>query len=159
MRQIQVDYFARALTTVLDDLGRVFSQRAPGGWQVAWAMDLKTQQGRFPKDDQIRRVRKELPSLQPEARQERLFNIVKWYGDLCQLYSDGVSGDCKYNTTTWEDEIRKNVPPDREETVHFTFLVSRSAGGEYQADAFQRRATIAFGKGSVHGTKIDFSTF
>src|SRR5438874_2576643 len=33
MRQLQVDYFGRSLTTVLEDLGRVFQEEQPAAWQ------------------------------------------------------------------------------------------------------------------------------
>ncbi len=159
MRQIQLDYFARNLTKVLDDLDRVFQADRPAAWQVAWAMDLKTQQGRFPTDTSIRKTR-ELLRAQPDSRKEFLTGIVLWYDGLCRTgLVDGVKRDCRYNVDTWGHQIRSGVPPDREEAVHFTHLVSRTASnqdGAYQADAFQRRATIAFGKGSVHGTRIDF---
>ena len=40
MRQIQVDYFARSLTTILDDLSRIFHTAQPEAWMVAWAMGV-----------------------------------------------------------------------------------------------------------------------
>lgn len=156
MRQIQLDYFVETLTRTLDDLQRVFGNKTPAAWQVAWAIDLKTQQGHFPVDRDINRVRKELPGLPGDARKKKLASIVTWYYGLCSVYSNGVSNDCDYNRTEWDQRIDVIVPSDREETVHFTFLVSRGARGEFQADAFERRASIAFGKGSVHGSKVDF---
>lgn len=166
MRQLQIDYFARDLTKILDDLQRVFRSKEPAAWQVAWAMDLKTQQGRFPSDSAISSVRKKLDTDTGNARQERLAGVVLWYAGLCGTgFEDGVKLDCKYNVDTWNKQIgEKAVSRDREEAVHFTHIVSRTAQGKpdqgvegaYQADAFQRRATIAFGKGSVHGYKLDF---
>lgn len=160
MRQIQVDYFARSLTTVLDDLNRVFQKRAPAAWQVAWAMDLKTQQDRFPTDTSIKRIRALLK--EQVERRNRLVGIIKWYEGLCQSGdAEGVRYDCDYNVSMWTHSVNADlITYDREEAVLFTFLVSRTArnqDGLYQADAFQRRATIAFGKGSIHGTRLDFS--
>jgi hypothetical protein len=161
MRQIQVDYFARNLTRILDDLNRVFGATEPAPWQVAWAMDLKTQQDRFPKDKSIIRIRKELSQETLDERKDRLNGIIEWYEGLCRSGSaEGVRLDCNYNRDTWHTQIENHYPEStREQAVHFTYLVSRTAEneeGQYQADAFQRRATIAFGKGSVHGFRIDF---
>jgi len=164
MRQIQVDYFARSLTTILDDLSRIFHTAQPEAWMVAWAMDLKTQQGRFPSDNSIARVRKDLMTLELPQRKVKLFGIVSWYKATCDIgYSSGVKEDCTYNVSTWNGLIANQYPPsEREETIHFTYAVSHTAtgqDGDYQADAFQRRAAIAFGKGSVHGTRVDFSEY
>jgi hypothetical protein len=84
-----------------------------------------------------------------------------WYDGLCQSGSvGGVVYDCTYNVTTWNVISQQGrLEIDRQEAVHFTYLVSRTAStgdGFYQADAFQRRATIAFGRGSVHGMRIAF---
>lgn len=159
MRQLQVDYFARDLTKILDDLGRVFQAQEPAAWQVAWAMDLKTQQGRFPSDSAINSVRKKLDNDSSDIRAERLAAVVLWYEGLCRSgFEEGVSHDCKYNVEVWNKQINgRSLTRLREEAVHFTHIVSRTAIGKegaYQADTFQRRATIAFGKGSVHGYKI-----
>ncbi len=161
MRQIQVDRFGRALTSVLDDMDRVFKTHY-AAWQIAWAMDLKTQQGRFPKDSSIRQVREEIRKSEVPVRKEHLMRFINWYeSESRSPYAIGVKGDWDYNTKTWRHEVMADfVGPDREEVLHFTWLVSHTAAnkdGAYQADAFERRATIAFGKGSVHGHVLDFS--
>jgi hypothetical protein len=157
MRQIQLDYFARAMTTVLDDIQRVFGSAQPKCWQVAWAMDLKTQQGHFPTDTAIKQIRQRLASLQPSERRQQITGILEWYDGLCKSgYSDGVRDDCTYNMTVWGEQV---LTPDRDEVLHFTHLLSRTAvnqDGLYQADTFQRRATIVFGRGSVHGNRVQF---
>lgn len=160
MRQIQVDYFVRNLTRVLDDLNRVFQQREPRAWQIAWAMDLKTQQGKFPSDSSIKRIRKSLVHATLQERQGMLLGIVEWYEGLCRSGDvGGVRFDYSYNVDTWTHAIKGDtLVRDREEAVHFTYLVSRTARNEdglYQADAFQRRATIAFGRGQVHRSVIE----
>lgn len=164
MRQVQIDYFARTLTTVLDDLSRVFQRREPGAWQVAWAMDLKTQQGRFPTDASIKRIRLAMAAESVQQRRDGLLAIIEWYEGLCGSGDvAGVQRDYRYNVTTWTRISSSGVlTQDREETVHFTYVVSRTArtdDGLYQADAFQRRATIAFGMGSVHGTHVELASF
>jgi hypothetical protein len=164
MRQIQVDYFARRLTSVLDDLNRLFHHPKPEAWQVAWAMDLKTQQGRFPTDRSIAETRNEIMTLELTERKKRLTGIVEWYKAQCDAGdSDGVKLDCDYNFSVWNNLITNSYPAaSREEAVHLTYLVSRTAAnqdGSYQADSFQRRAAIAFSKGSVHGNRVDFSQF
>lgn len=162
MRQIQVDHFARSLQSVLDDLERVFAIDRPKTWQIAWAMDLKTQQSRFPTNDSISKIRKQRESQVVDERKSRLNGVVKWYEGLCESgTSEGIRLDCNYNVRTWREIISAaDLEAAREDTVHFTHLVSRTArtqDGAYQGDAFQRRAAIALGKGSVHGSKVDFT--
>lgn len=161
MRQLQVDYFGRSLTRVIDDLQRVFAESSPEAWQVAWAMDLKTQQGRFPTDASIKRIRA-LRTAMPSERQQKLIGVIDWYRGECTTGNAAISNeDCQYNIDTWTGEITsERVTIPRQEAVHFSYIVSHTAAnddGRYQPDAFQRRATIAFGKGSVHRMRIDFS--
>ncbi len=162
MRQIQIDYFARAVTSVLSDLARVYETNHPAPWQVAWAVDMKTQQGnKFPTDRNIQRIRQDSEDLPPEERKRRLIGVVKWYEGLCESgLSQGIRFDCPYNVKTWPTLLNLAIEEKaRERTVHFTFLVSRTAqndNGSFQGDAFQRRAAMAFGRGSVHRTVYDF---
>lgn len=162
MRQIQIDYFARNLTRVLSDLDRIYQSSKPKAWQVAWAMDIKTQQGnKFPTDNNIRRIKELTRSASHEERHRRLSGVIKWYDGLCdEGTSDGVRLDCAYNIKIWNGMVSDiSNEAEREETVHFTHLVARTAqnqNGAYQANAFQRRATIVFGRGSVNGSKVDF---
>ena len=88
MRQIQLDYFSRAITSVLSDLARVFETSEPAPWQVAWAVDMKTQQGnKFPTDRNISRIRQDSESLPPEDRRRRLVGVVKWYEGFVRIGS------------------------------------------------------------------------
>jgi hypothetical protein len=163
MRQLQLDYFSRSVTSVLSDLDRVYLTPKPAPWQVAWAVDLKTQQGeRFPTDKNIRKVRQYTDMLSVEERKKRLGGIVKWYEGLCDSgTSEGIKGDCPYNVKTWPSLFDRVVSDKaREQTIHFSHLVARTAqniDGGYQGDSFQRRAAIVFGSGSVHRTVYDFS--
>jgi hypothetical protein len=162
MRQIQLDYFARSVTSVLSDLARVFETNHPAPWQVAWAVDLKTQQGnKFPTDKNIQRIRQEGETLAVDERKKRLNGVIKWYEGLCESgSSQGIKFDCPYNVKTWPTLVDRAVEEKaRERTVHFTYLVSKTAqndDGAYQGNAFQRRAAMAFGRGSVHRTVYDF---
>lgn len=163
MRQIQVDYFGRAFMSVLSDLDRIYATQHPEPWQIAWAIDVKTQQGnKFPTDKNIKKIKKETESESTDERRTRLDGIVKWFYGLCEEgTSEGVRYDCGYNIHEWPkmfDLTLANV--ERERTVHYSLLVARTAqniDGAYQADSFERKATIAFGRGSVHRTIYDFS--
>jgi hypothetical protein len=165
MRQIQVDYFGRNLTRVLSDLQRVFQTDRPKSWQVAWAMDIKTQQGnKFPTDNNIKQIKRNIQEGNSPDRESRLAAVIMWYeGNARSGWSDGVRLDWKYNVDTWKPLISDAIKaPAREEAVHYTMLVSRTAqnqDGDYQANAFQRRATIVFSRGSVNGRKMDFTTY
>jgi hypothetical protein len=164
MRQIQLDYFGRSVTSVLSDLDRVYGASHPRGWQVAWAVDIKTQQGnKFPTDKNIQRIKSRTISEPLNNRVKYAGGVIKWYDGLCDTgLSDGIKYDCEYNIKTWPSLISALLnETDREEALHYTFLVSKTAAnqnGAYQANAFQRRATIVFGRGSVNGGKIDFTS-
>jgi hypothetical protein len=163
MRQIQIDKFGQSVTAILNDLDRVYGTSKPRSWQIAWAIDIKTQQGdHFPNNLNIRRVKERINSITNEDRAKNIRGIVKWYEGLSESgMSDGIKLDYQFNASTWSELSDKIVRDTaREEAVHYTFLISKTAqniDGRYQADAFQRRATIAFGKGSVHGSRIDFN--
>lgn len=160
MRQIQLDLFIKKLTAVLDDLNRIFQQREPQAWQVAWAMDIRTQQGnRFPTDRAIRRIRNTMRVSTAQERQGHLLAIVRVYGDSSETGdSAGTRLDYQYNVGLWTRIITNSpLPSSKEEVIRFTNILSRTANGDeglYQADTFQRRATIVFGKGMVHGSVI-----
>ena len=162
MRQIQLDYFSRSMTSVLSDLERVFKVSNPQPWQVAWAIDTKTQQDKFPTTPNIEKIKAQGDLLSIQARLTRLSGVVKWYEGLCDSgTSEGIRLDCNFNINAWNSILHQQpLERQREEAIHFTFLVSRTArnqDGAYQANAFQRRATIVFGRGSVNGTKVDFT--
>jgi hypothetical protein len=161
MRQIQLDMFAAKLTSVLDDVRRVFGEKKLVPWRIAWAMDLKTQQDRFPGDTDIKKLRVALDGAAAERRTSWLLGTLEWY--RLQIDSphaqEGVRKDWEYNIKVWTSLIRRGLPREREEAVHLTKMASQVATsdfGKYQANAFQRRATIAFGKGSVHDTRYEF---
>lgn len=162
MRQLQVDYFSRAVTSVLSDLERVYITPQPAPWQVAWAVDVKTQQGeKFPTDKNIRKVREATETLTVTERRKRLQGIIKWYDGLCDSgTSEGIKHDCAYNVKLWPTMFETTLSDTaRERTIHFSHLIARTAqniDGAYQANSFQRRATVAFGRGSVHRTIYDF---
>jgi hypothetical protein len=162
VRQVQMDYFIRAYESVLDDLKRVYSEDKPEPWQVAWLLDIKVQQKHpFPTNSNIAKVKKLYSTLNGKEREEWLMAPFSWYKSSCETKMDaGITNDCSYNLAIWPDIINDSrVSRVRHEAYYYTFLVSRSANatnGIYQADTFQRRATIALGKGSVHGDKHDF---
>lgn len=159
MRQIQLDYFTKSIESVLDDINRVFQTRSPAKWQVAWAMDLKTQQGRFPTDKKIKAVKAQFASETREQRRTNLKGDIEWYVGLCQSGEvTGVSNDWEYNKDNWNRKIDEGKldKEERYEALQYSQVKSRTAqanDGEYQADAFQRLAAIIFDGGSVHGIK------
>lgn len=163
MKQIQVDYFARTLTSALSDLDRVFMTARPKGWQIAWTMDVKTQQGdNFPTDKNIKKIRNQTQAEPTETRINYINSALNWYQSLCDDgLSEGIRLDCAYNKNTWGG-MKQELMTDssKEETLRYTYLISKTAttqNGAYQANAFQRRASIVFGRGSVHGGNVDFS--
>jgi hypothetical protein len=57
MIQIQVDAFVKVLTSVRSNLGRLFPGRPPTPREVKGAIDTAVQQGTFPGDADVKRVR------------------------------------------------------------------------------------------------------
>ena len=157
MTQIQADIYIKLLGSVSSDLKRIFTDK-PTTLQVKWAIDTKVQQGEFPKDSDLKRVREKLLVANDENFQKHLIGIITWYKGLCMtLDQDGTKYDYLYNVEKWTDVIKKKkYTQEAPELLMFTFLRSRVAagkGGLYQADTFQRRAKIIFGVGSVHGSR------
>lgn len=158
MTQIQVDTFVRVLTSVASDLGRVFPKMQITPLRVKWAIDTKIQQGGFPGDLDIERVRKKWTTATVSERKAGLAGIIKWYEGLCASFDqDGVRYDCDYNTKQW---TRRNaegtIDSEAADLIILSHLKSRTAvnkSGLYQADTFQRRVKIALGIGSVHGAR------
>jgi hypothetical protein len=163
MRQIQLDRFNRAVTSVLSDLDRVYKNKAPKPWQVAWAVDIKTQQGnKFPSDNNIRKIKSEFARLDRESVKSWLMSPITWYSSMCSdRISEGIRHDCDYNLKLWPTLLNGAITEQaRAETLLYSQLIARTAqnqNGKYQADAFQRRAAIALGQGSVHGTLYSFT--
>lgn len=158
MTQIQVDTFVRLLTSVASDLSRVFPKMQLTPIRVKWAIDTKIQQGGFPGDGDIDRVRKKWLAATTTERKAALAGIIKWYEGLCGSFDqEGVRYDCEYNIKQW---TRRNaegtIDGEAADLIVLSHLKSRTASnksGLYQADTFQRRVKIALGIGSVHGAR------
>lgn len=165
MIQIQVDDALRIITSTKTTLLRAFpDQEAPSSRQVHWAIDVHVQRGSLfdgegiTEVSDLMRVRSKLSDLTDEKIKKKLLAIVTWYEGHCNsLDQDGVRWDCDYNVKKWTDLIRSGkLDAEQIELLFFTYLKDRTAStkaGLYQADAFQRRATIIFGTGSVHGSR------
>jgi len=159
MIQVQVDYFVSLLSSVKDDLRRVFPKTIPTTKQIKWAIDVKVQQG-FPYDPDIARIRKKLSGLSEEAKREEVLRLIQWYEALCKsVDQEGIKYDWDWNIRRWT-EIAKAGKIDAEEMdlLHISFLRSRSAngdGGLWQANTFERRVKIILGVGSVGGRQDD----
>lgn len=160
MIQIQMDGFVGLVQGVRDDIKRLFADRPVTVRRLAWAVDSKVQmENPFPDNALIARVREKWEKVvenEGEAGQKRrLLALVDWYQGLARsVDQDGVRNDVEYNAKTWKDIVEKGVDAETAELLNFTYVVSRTLSGKnglYQADAFQRRAKVALGKGSVHG--------
>jgi hypothetical protein len=157
MIQVQVDRFVTFLGSVRDDLIRVFPNQVPSPRQIKWAIDTKVQQGSLPTDGDIARVRKAWLGLTQPIRQAKLLSLIKWYEGLSN--APDQDGTYKYETNAqiWSaliKDIAKPVSEEQMDLLQLTFLKSRTAQGEagrWQANTFQRRAIVIFGKGCVAG--------
>lgn len=157
MRQIQTDTFVRLVGSVRSDLQRLFPGETPSGRKIKWAIDTKVQQGGFPGNEDVARVRKALATMRPGERTRYLRALIDWYDALGRsLDQQGTRYDRDFNTAMWACKINTPGLVDDEQTelLYLSFLRSRTAGtksGLYQALTFQRRAKIILGVGSVGG--------
>lgn len=158
MTQIQLDTFVKLLGRVSSDLARIFPNRKPTSMQIKWAIDTKVQQGGFPSDGDLERIRRKIGSMEKKEKSNALLSVLKWYEGLCEsIDQDGVKLDCDFNKKAWSKIASSgSYAEDAFELVMFSHLKSRTASGKsglYQADTFQRRAKIIFRVGSVHGNR------
>ncbi|MBW8911666.1 MAG: hypothetical protein JF564_07235 [Sphingomonas sp.] len=152
MRQVQTDFFVRLLGRVRDDLARLFPGRSVSGLQVKWAIDSRVQTG-FPTVADAARVRARYASLSSVERIGAMKAMLQWYHGLA-LSPDqqGARADASWNLDQWSCVLVKGISEEQADLLNLTFLRSRIAktkSGLYQALAFERRAKIIFGVGSV----------
>ena len=158
MLQVQTDFYVRLLENVRLDLLRVFPGQPITMRKVRWAIDTKVQQGGFPADGDLARLRAKLAAMPEAQRWPRLSAIVDWYGALsASIDQDGVQRDYAWNLAAWRCLIdNRAIDPEQYEMLHLTFLRSRTAignSGRWQALTFERRAKIILGVGSVSGVR------
>ena len=158
MLQIQTDAYVALLDQVRLDLLRIFANEPISLRKVRWAIDTRVQQGGFPADEDIARLRAKLAAMPDDERRPRLRAIVDWYGALARtIDADGIAGDWRWNVAQWNCLIDAGrVDPEQYELMSLTFLRSRTAignSGRWQALAFERRAKIVLGVGSVGGVR------
>jgi hypothetical protein len=158
MLQVQTDTYIALLDKVRLDLLRVFPAGPMTLRKVRWAIDMRVQQGFLPGDEDIARLRARLAAMPEADRWPRLRAIIDWYGALARtIDQDGVSRDAAWNVAAWNCLIDAGrVDPEQYELMSLTFLRSRTAignSGRWQALAFERRAKIVLGVGSVSGVR------
>lgn len=159
MLQVQTDAYTAMLIEVRSDLLRVFAGQPISWRKVRWAVDTRIQQGFFPADEDLARLRGKLAAMPARERWDRLRAIFAWYEALSRtIDQDGVQRDFAWNAAEWGCLIdRGRIDAEQYEMLHLTFLRSRTAvgnSGRWQALTFERRAKIILGVGSVSG-KID----
>jgi hypothetical protein len=158
MIQIQMDGFVALVESVKDDLTRLFGRQSITPLKIKWAIDTKVQQGHFPGDADVARVRTGWDKVSSEDRTEKLRRIVQWYEALANsIDQGGVNRDWKWNVEKWKERINKGISDEQMDLLNLTFLRSRYATGQagrWQALTFQRRAKIVFGVGSIGGERV-----
>lgn len=158
MLQVQTDTYVALLDQVRLDVLRIFAGEPITPRKVRWAIDTRVQQGGFPADGDIARLRAKLAAMPAADRWPRLRAIVDWYGALARtIDADGIARDWQWNVAQWNCLIDAGrIDPEQYELMNLTFLRSRTAtgnSGRWQALAFERRATIVLGVGSVSGVR------
>ncbi|CAN5400525.1 hypothetical protein BH09PSE4_BH09PSE4_14140 [soil metagenome] len=158
MLQVQADTYVELLDAVRLDLLRVFPAGNITMRKVRWAVDTKVQQGFFPNDEDLARLRGKLALLPPAERWPRLRAIFDWYAALGRsIDQDGISRDYAWNVAEWSCMIDRGlIDPEQYELLNITFLRSRTAignSGRWQALTFSRRAKLILDVGSVSGKR------
>lgn len=158
MLQVQTDFYVRLLLSVRAELLRIFPAGPITLRKVRWAIDTIVQQGRFPADEDIARLRRRLAAMPAAERGPRLRAIFDWYEALSRtIDQDGVGRDYAWNVEQWRCMIdRDRIDPEQYELLHLTFLRSRTAvgnSGRWQALTFSRRGKIILDVGSVSGRR------
>lgn len=158
MLQVQTDAYVTLLLDVRKDLLRVFAGQPITMRKVRWAIDTRVQQGFFPNDEDLARLRAKLAAMPEAERWDRLRAIFAWYEALSRtIDQDGVGRDWAWNVAQWRCMIdRGQIDPEQYEMLHLTFLRSRTAvgnSGRWQALTFSRRGKIVLGIGSVSGKR------
>ncbi|NIJ21768.1 hypothetical protein FHS95_003479 [Sphingomonas naasensis] len=158
MLQVQTDAYVALLMAVRADLLRVFAGQPITMRKVRWAIDTKVQQGFFPIDEDLARLRTKLAAMPEAERWDRLRAIFAWYEALSRtIDQDGVARDWAWNVAQWRCMIdRGRIDAEQYEMLHLTFLRSRTAvgnSGRWQALTFSRRGKIILGIGSVSGKR------
>jgi hypothetical protein len=158
MLQVQTDAYVALLLDVRADLLRVFAGQPITMRKVRWAVDTKVQQGFFPADEDLARLRAKLAAMPEAERWERLRAVFDWYEALARsVDQDGVGRDYAWNVAQWRCMIdKRRIDPEQYEMLHLTFLRSRTAvgnSGRWQALTFSRRGKIVLGIGSVSGKR------
>lgn len=161
MIQVQAEAYVALLEEVRLDLLRVFKGQPITWRKVRWAMDTKIQQGFFPADEDLARLRGKLAKMPEAERWNRLRAIFAWYtASAATIDQDGVQRDFVWNSAAWNCMIDRGlIDPEAYEMLHLTYIRSRTAignSGRWQALTFERRAKIILGVGSVSG-KVDGS--
>jgi hypothetical protein len=158
MLQVQTDAYVELLLAVRADLLRVFAGQPITMRKVRWAIDTRVQQGFFPADGDLARLRGKLAAMPESERWQRLRAIFDWYEALSRsIDQDGVGRDWAWNVAQWRCMIdKRQIDSEQYELLHLTFLRSRTAvgnSGRWQALTFSRRGKIALGIGSVSGKR------
>jgi hypothetical protein len=158
MLQVQTDAYVKRLLFVRGELLRVFPSGPITMRKVRWAIDTIVQQGRFPADEDIARLRRKLAAMPADERWPRLRAIFAWYEALSRtIDQDGIGRDFAWNVEQWSCMIDRGlIDPEQYELLHLTFLRSRTAvgnSGRWQALTFSRRGKIILGVGSVSGVR------
>ncbi len=159
MLQVQADAYVALLEKVRVDVLRIFAGQPITLRKVRWAIDTKVQQGGFSADEDIARLRAKLAAMPEGEKWPRLQAIIDWYGALARtIDADGIRQDWEWNVAAWTCLVgRRALDDEQYQLMSLTFLRSRTAvgnSGRWQALAFERRAQIVLGVGSVSGIRV-----
>jgi hypothetical protein len=170
MRQIQMDEYTKDFTAAVDDFKALYHNNKPAYWQEAWAIDIRTQLGHRVLTDNAIKVITNAAKKHPS---DAFTYLITWYTGKCIDPTQHKNPlDCDRNEKIWPQQKTRLIGSDIERliTLGYTMRLAettdivkdksdknliKDGSGEWILDAFTRKATIAMGVGSVHGTMIN----
>ena len=161
MIQIQMDRVMAVMEKTLDFSKRLFGEQFVNERNFHWMLDIIVQQGGFDELEKFKEASdhgwayatsRDLAHKKMTAR-----GILIWYaGHATSPHQGGLDCDWRYNIEKWAALIKSDqLDDDRFRLFLMSWVRARTASGEngrWQALAFERRAKIGLGIGSVGGS-------
>ena len=163
MVEVQMDEVIRKMDRTLRNAQKLFASKQVTKTQFYWLLDLAVQQGGISNLDKFAADAKravEFGASKDKAHRDMTVKgILAWYAGLAfSPDQDGIQCDWKYNLEKWRLLLDgERLTDEKYQLLIMTWLRSRTAAGQsgrWQALAFQRRAKIALGVGSVGSSSV-----
>jgi hypothetical protein len=163
MIQLQMDRVMATMEKTLDFSRRLFGDEFVSEKSFHWMLDIIVQQGGFDNLEAFKndaaRAWAYARSAGSEHQRMTATGILVWYaGHALSPDQGGLDCDWRYNIEKWSKLVASGSLDDEKfKLLLMSWMRARTASGEngrWQALAFQRRAKIGLGLGSVAGSSV-----